>query len=47
MFLCDAKLWTKGKTVQIRGIKIPDRKKERETESFGSELRCDLGQHRN
>lgn len=31
MFLCDAKLWTKGKTVQIRGRQSPDRKKERET----------------
>lgn len=44
---CDAKLWTEGKTVQVWGGQSPDRKKEREMPSFGSEVCvCDLGQQR-
>lgn len=47
MFLCDAKLWTKGKTVQIRGIQSPDRKKEGKQSLLGQSWVCDLGQQRN
>lgn len=43
VFVWDAELWTKRKTVQVRGVQSPDRKKEREMLSFGTEIWvCDL-----
>lgn len=48
VFLCDAKLGTKGKTAQVRGGQSPGRKKEREMQSFGSQIGVrDLGRQSN